>query len=186
MNGLDILQKDHKRILVLVDELARSAKATEGSHDEIVSKRVQRFDELREKLRQHIKIEEHVLFPDLQGFGETKIPVDECYREHKRINELLQKIEHLTEEKHWDLWDNLCAELERRVQTYLTREEDGLFPRARLLLNDGQLENMFFEIERIRSNQSETDSLIFPADRFGVGSKRHRTGSQPSAKSAKK
>lgn len=169
MNGLDILHDDHKRILVLVNELARSAKPTEGGHDEIVSKRAKRFHELRKTLRQHIKIEERVLFPDLQGFGETKLLVDECYRDHKRIDELLQKFEHLTEERHCDLWDNLFAELERRVQTYLTREEDGLFPSARLLLKDSQLENMFFEIERIRSNQSEADSLIFPADRFGVG-----------------
>ena len=129
------------------------------------------FDELRDTLRQHIKkFEERDALSTFARFRRYENTGRRVLRqEHKRIDELLQKIAHLTEEKHWDLWDNLFAELERRLQTYLTREEDGLFPSARLLLKDGQLENMFFEIERIRSNQSETDSLIFPADRFGVG-----------------
>lgn len=169
MNGIEILTNDHKRILVLVNELTRKAKHTDGAHEEIVGERAKRFNELRETLTQHIKIEERVLFPDLEGFVEARILVDECYREHKRIDELLQKIEKLPEETQRDLRDDLFAELERRVQTYVIREEDWLFPRAKLLLGDTQLEDMFFEIERIRSNQSETDRLIFPADRFGVG-----------------
>jgi hemerythrin-like domain-containing protein len=98
-----------------------------------------------------------MLFPELDRFIETRILVDECYRDHKRIGGILREIEKLLEAKPCDHWDDLLLELEEKVQLHVVREEDWLFPRAKLLLGDAKLEEMFFEIERTRSSQSETD-----------------------------
>lgn len=170
MDGIELLKNDHKRILdiinELIDELTGKVKQTNEENGRL---RPKMFGKLRETLIQHLNIEERTLFRNLKGFVDTSVLVDECYREHKRIDETLKKIEKLPEETQRDGCDDLLAELERRVQTYVVREEDWLFPRAKLLLGDAKLEEMFFEMEQTRSNQSEIDSLIFPADRFGAG-----------------
>ena len=170
MDGIELLKNDHKRILDIINELINELTGkVKQTDEENGCQRPKMFGKLREIMIQHLKIEEGTLFRNLKDFVDTRILVDECYLEHQRIDETLKRIEKLPEETQLDCGDDLLAELERRVQTYVVREEDWLVPRAKLLLGDAKLEEMFFEMEQTRSNQSDIDSLIFPADRFGVG-----------------
>lgn len=157
MNGIELLSRDHKRILFLISELGRKDKHSVDADDETDRAPNKMFSQLRQTLTQHNTTEERMLFPELDRFIETRILVDECYRDHKRIGGILREIEKLLEAKPCDHWDDLLLELEEKVQLHVVREEDWLFPRAKLLLGDAKLEEMFFEIERTRSSQSETD-----------------------------
>jgi len=170
MDGIELLQNDHKRILELINQLINEDSSKMKQNDQENGRQhLKMFGKLRETLIQHLDIEERTLFLNLRHFVDARMLVDECERDHKEIDETLKKIEKLPEETQRDGCDDLLAELERRVQTYVVREEDWLFPKAKLLLGDAKLEEMFFEIEQTRTNQSDIDSLIFPADRFGVG-----------------
>jgi iron-sulfur cluster repair protein YtfE (RIC family) len=170
MDGIELLKNDHKRILDLINELINEETSKVKQTDQENSRQhSQMLGKLRQTLIQHLDIEERTLFLNLKGFPDARMLVDECYRDHKEIDKTLKKIEKLPEETQRDGCDGLLAKLEVRVQTYVVREEDWLFPKAKLLLGDAKLEEMFFEIEQTQSNQSEIDSLIYPADRFGAG-----------------
>ena len=170
MDGIELLKNDHKRMLDLIDELIYDDSSQVKQTDQKNGRQSPKmFGKLRETLIQHLDIEERTLFRNLKGFGDARMLVDECYLDHKEIDETLKKIEKLPVETQREGRVDLLAELQLRVQTYVVREEDWLFPKAKLLLGDAKLEEIFFEIEKTRSNQSEIDSLIFPADRFGVG-----------------
>ena len=170
MDGIELLKNDHKRILDLINELINEETSKVKQTDQESGRQPsQMFGQLRETLIQHLDIEERTLFLNLKGFLDARMLVDECYRDHKKIDKTLNKIEKLPEETQREGCDGLLAELELRVQTYVVREEDWLFPKAKLLLGDAKLEEIFFEIEQTKSNQSEIDSLIYPADRFGAG-----------------
>jgi iron-sulfur cluster repair protein YtfE (RIC family) len=170
MDGIELLKNDHKRILGFINELINEDTSKVGQTDQENGRQhLKMFGKLRETLIQHLNIEERTLFRNLKAFPDARMLVDECYRDHKEIDETLKKIEKLHEETQREGCDGLLAELEVRVQTYVVREEDWLFPKAKLVLGDAKLEEMFFEIEQTKSNQSEIDSLIFPADRFGAG-----------------
>ena len=144
MDGMELLKNDHKRILEIINELiSEFTGKVKHTNEESVRQRPRMFGKLRETLIQHLEVEERTLFPNLEGFVDTRIMVDECYRERKRIDEILKRIEKLPEETQLDCRDDLLAELELRVQTYLVREEDWLFPKAKLLLGDAKLEEIF-------------------------------------------
>lgn len=168
MNGIDLFKNDHQRILVLINELTSKVKQTGNAEQESDYTTIKMFNELRETLIQHIKTEERMLFPELESFIETRIMVDECYREYKRIRTTVEKIDKFLKAKLRDGWDDLLLELEEKLQVELVREEDWLFPMAKERLGDAPLEEMFLQIARIRSNQSVTDNLIVPAERFGT------------------
>ena len=144
MDGMELLKNGHKRILEIINELINEFTGkVKHTNEESVRQRPRMFGKLRETLIQHLEVEERTLFPNLEGFVDTRILVDECYRERKRIDEILKRIEKLPEETQLDCRDDLLAELELRVQTYLVREEDWLFPKAKLLLGDAKLEEIF-------------------------------------------
>jgi hemerythrin-like domain-containing protein len=146
MDGIELLKNDHKRILDIINELINELTGkVKHTNEERIRHRPRMFGKLRETLIQHLEIEERTLFPNLAGFVDTRLLVDECYRERKRIDETLKRIEKLPEETQLDCGDDLFAELERRVQTYVVREEDWLFPKAKLLLGDAKLEEMFLK-----------------------------------------
>lgn len=168
MNGLELLKRDHQRLLFLINEFERKVRNTREGELETNRDYVKTFSTLSKTVTEHTKIEERMLFPALEKFIETRSVVDECCREHQRIGEMLGKLQKIIKAEPPNHWDNLVFELHEKIQSHIVKEEDWLFPRAESLLGDAQLEDLFFAIEQTRSDQSETDSLIFPADRFGV------------------
>ncbi len=168
MNGLELLKRDHQRLLFLKNEFERKVRNTREGGLETTRDYVKTFSTLSKTVTEHTKIEERMLFPELEKFIETRSIVDECRREHQRIGDTLSKLQKIIEAEPPKQWEDFVFELDKEIQSHIVKQEDRLFPRAEALLGDAQVEELFFEIERTRSDQSETDSLIFPADRFGV------------------
>src|SRR6478672_3362434 len=107
MNAIELLRNNHEMVLAMIQELAHDIKQIEQTEQDTVDcERMNMFGEFKESLTQHTLLEERILYSELEGFSETRPLVAEFYREHKRIREILAKMENLREEQHCDRWDD--------------------------------------------------------------------------------
>ena len=67
-----------------------------------------------------------------------------------------------------ETWRAAAVGLRAAIERHLRRARERVFPAAVRLVTGAELQELFFEAERRKSHQSLTDSLIFPADRFGI------------------
>jgi iron-sulfur cluster repair protein YtfE (RIC family) len=149
MNAIELLKSNHKRILAQIDELAHDIKQIEQTEQDTVDcERMNMFGEFRDALTQHTKLEEQILYPELAGFPEIRLLVDESYQEHKRIREVLAKMESLRKEQHCDRWDDTLKELQQNLKRHVAREEDELFPKAERLLGEVRVESLCLKMEQ--------------------------------------
>ena len=149
MNAIELLKNNHKTVLAPIDELAHDIKQIEQTEQDTVDcDRMDMFGEFRDTLTQHTKLEEQILYPELAASSETRLLVDESYREHKRIREILAKMENLRKEQHCDRWDDKLKELQQNLQRHVAREEDELFPKAMQLLGEVRLESLYSKMEQ--------------------------------------
>jgi hemerythrin-like domain-containing protein len=155
MNAVELLKNNHEMALALINELAHDIKQIEQSEQDTVDcERMNMFGELRDTLTQHIKLEEQMLYPELAGSSETRPLVDESYREHQRIREILAKMEKLRRDRHCDRWDDTLKELQQNLQRHIAREEDELFPKAMHLLGPARLESLYLKMKPLQTRSS--------------------------------
>lgn len=155
MNAIELLKNNHEMILSLIDELADNIRQIEQTErDTVDCERMNMFGEFRDTLTQHTRLEERMLYPELEGFSETRLLVDESYREHERIRDILAKMEDLRKDRHCDRWDDKIKELRRNLQRHITREEDELFPKAIKLLGEARLERLFVKMKHLETCSS--------------------------------
>jgi len=148
MNAVELLKNNHEMVLAMINELAHDIKEIEQTEQDTVDcERMNMFGELRDTLTQHIKLEEQMLYPELAGSSETRPLVDESYREHQRIREILAKMEKLRKDQHCDRWDDKLQELKQNLRHHIAREEDELFPKAVQLLGQARLENLCLKMK---------------------------------------
>ena len=95
-----------------------------------------------------------MLYSELEGFSETRLLVDESYREHKKIRDLLAKMEKLRKDRHCDRWDDKLKELQQNLQRHVAREEDELFPKAMQLLGQARLESLYLKMKHLQTRSS--------------------------------
>lgn len=148
--------------IVLIERIEKA------NGEEAGRSRAKLLDELKDSLSLHTKVEEQIFYPALEGFGETRALVEEFYREHKEVDRIMAGMDIPKDRSLSGEWHDQLRELRQGVEHHINEEENRLFPLAEKLLGKVQLSEMFFESERVKSHQSETDSLIYPADRFGV------------------
>jgi hemerythrin-like domain-containing protein len=155
MNAIELLTNNHEIVLSLIDELADNIRQIEQTEQDTVDcERMNMFGEFRDTLIQHTRLEERILYPELEGFSETRLLVDESYREHERIRDILAKMENLRKDRHCDRWDDKIKELRRNLQRHITREEDELFPKAIKLLGEARLERLFVKMKHLETCSS--------------------------------
>lgn len=155
MNAIELLTNNHEIVLSLIDELADNIRQIEQTEQDTVDcERMNMFGEFRDTLTQHTRLEERMLYPELECFSETRLLVDESYREHERIRDILAKMENLRKDRHCDRWDDKIKELRRNLQRHITREEDELFPKAIELLGEARLERLFVKMKHLETCSS--------------------------------
>jgi iron-sulfur cluster repair protein YtfE (RIC family) len=148
MNAVELLKNNHEMVLALINELAHDIKQVEQTEQDTVDcERMNMFGELRDTLTQHIRLEEQMLYPELAGSSETRLLVDESYREHQRIGEILAKMEKLRKDQHCDRWDDKLKELQQNLRHHIAREESELFPKATQLLGQARLESLCLKMK---------------------------------------
>jgi hemerythrin-like domain-containing protein len=155
MNAIELLKNNHEMVLALIDELAHEIKQIEQTEQDTVDcERMSMFGEFKDTLTQHTRLEERTLYPELEGFSETRLPIYESYREHKRIRDLLTKMEKLRKDRHCDRWDDKLKESQQNLQRHVAREEDELFPKAMQLLGQARLESLYLKMRHLQTRSS--------------------------------
>jgi iron-sulfur cluster repair protein YtfE (RIC family) len=155
MNAIELLKNNHEMVLSLIDELADNVRQIEQTEQDTVDcERMNMFGEFRDTLTQHTRLEEQMFYPELEGFSETRLLVNESYREHKRIRDVLATMENLRKERHCDRWDDKLKELQRNLQRHITREEDELFPKAIQRLGVAKLESLYLKMKHFETCSS--------------------------------
>jgi len=155
MNAIELLKNNHERVLALIDELAHEIKQIEQTEQDTVDcERMSMFGGFKDTLTHHTRLEERMLYSELEGFSETRLLVDESYREHKKIRDLLAKMEKLRKDRHCDRWDDKLKELQQNLQRHVAREEDELFPKAMQLLGQARLESLYLKMKHLQTRSS--------------------------------
>ena len=128
MDAINLLERQHHDVDALFDQLA-------GAESELDMRRV--FFALADLLVIHSTIEERHFYPAVRA-RETESVVKQSYDAH---DELKQRIADLLElDAYDDEFSARCDALEIAVQQHVTEERATLFPRARELLDEAQLD----------------------------------------------
>ena len=163
-------KEEHKNIVALISELWREVKEVECTEQNVVDcERMRIFVNVRDAITQYSDIEERFFFPALERFVEMRPLINEAYGAHRRISELVAKMEKFRLAKQCDRWDEDLTQLIQSIRRHFDWEEHVLFPRAIRLLDEERLETMLFEIEAASSGKSETNSPVFFRKKLVVG-----------------
>src|SRR5438552_1612877 len=112
MTAIDMLMKDHREAMDLIEQLEHSDREqleTAAKDTTVVSSKVDLFNKLKNALTVHTQLEERVFYPALENFDETRELIQESYREHQEVDDLLNEMAGLspTDEEWMDALSEL-------------------------------------------------------------------------------
>src|SRR5206468_12383998 len=145
MDLFELLSQDHRE----VDELFEKIEKTDNRG---ARRREQLFQELREELERHTRLEEGIFYPELKGHCDTKELVDEALVEHGEIKQMLREIGRLSAED--DQWSEMVNELKMAVQHHVREEEERTFPAARQELHPGRIDGLGRQTEQMKQGSN--------------------------------
>src|SRR5262249_31867824 len=123
------------------------------------------FENLTRAIRTHKQMLQQCFYPELEAVGEIDTYVALDSRNQKEIDELIASIEQNQPPEQG--WTNRLAELRHFWQTHVEQSENRLFPEALRLLGATRLQQLEFDMDAVRTHQSDLDSAIYPASRLG-------------------
>lgn len=147
MDALELLKTDHRR----VGDLFAQVNATD---DEKKHQRL--FEQIKSELETHTHIEETLLYPAFEKYGELKPMVLEAYEEHKQIKTLISEITALSEGS--ERFDAKLKVMGKNVVHHVKEEEHGMFPAVKKFFDVRRLEQLGQEMEAAKK-------LLGPASR---------------------
>lgn len=159
MDALELLRVDHRRISSLIEEVENELNPQTGQAP------AQTFERLTEALRAHKQMLKQYLYPELEPFGEIDSYLALDSRNQKQIDELIASIEE--NQPPEQSWTNRLADLRDLWQTHVEQSESRLLPDAMRLLGATRLQQLQFDMDSVRTHQSNFDSSIYPASRLG-------------------
>lgn len=110
------------------DELDRRFEEFRATPPSATGRRNEVFDQFASELRHHIAVEERFLFPVFgEGDPSHRVLVDLMLDEHRRIEEVLQRI-HLRLREGAGSTEDLESELINVLWAHNTREEESVYP----------------------------------------------------------
>jgi len=136
MDALELLKEDHRK----VGDLFARFKATgdENKHQQL-------FEQIRIELEIHTHIEETVLYPAFEKYGQLKALVLEAYEEHKQIKTLISEVIALNEGS--ERFDAKLKVMGENVEHHVKEEEGEMFPKVKKFFDRNQLEQLGQELE---------------------------------------
>jgi len=139
MNALDLLTQDHKKVKGLFEQAEKA--------DEKQQKKI--FEQIKQELETHTRIEETVFYPAMQEYDELKDMVLESLEEHKQVKTLLKEMDNLSSDS--EKFEPKLKVLQENVQHHAEEEEEGkMFPKVRKILNSEELEELGAELEEAK------------------------------------
>ena len=135
MRATTILTKDHRLVNGLIATLEVTPRLSST-----VRKRL--FEEIRMNVMVHAQVEEEILYPIMGNLmfmrGESK--VDESYREHQQIKDLLNSLAMM--DPNTDAFDNKFEDFKSRIQHHVEEEEGEMFQVVRQRMSTEEQERL--------------------------------------------
>jgi hemerythrin superfamily protein len=120
MRVTTILKKDHRMVSGLIMTLQMTPKVN-------ATVRKTLFDQIRNSVMVHAQAEEEILYPALRSFTfmSSESMVDEAYREHQQIKDLLNDL--ATMDPLSDAFDSKFENFKHKIEHHVEEEEDEMF-----------------------------------------------------------
>ena len=159
MNALDLLRDDHGRVSKLIQELENELNAQTGQTTDESLKRLARA------LNLHWRMLHEYLYPELEPFNEMSAYLALESRNEAQLRELINEIEQNQPPEQG--WPMRLAQLRELWQAHVDHNEKQMFPEALRLLGPTRLQQLQYDMDSVRTHQSDLDSAIYPAVRLG-------------------
>ncbi|HVF89233.1 MAG TPA: hemerythrin domain-containing protein [Blastocatellia bacterium] len=149
MNALEFLKQDHQEALGMMDQLEMSDQETASAQSQMAI-----FNQLKQALTLHTKMEEQLLYPALQNNEQTGDMISEAYEEHQTVDEILSEMSGMAPSN--EEFSDKLAELRENVEHHVEEEENEMFPKAEQILGQHRLEEMGNQMQQMKQGISAT------------------------------
>lgn len=147
MNALSLLERDHRAVERLLEEL-------ETTTDRGVKTRTELFERLRRDLTVHEVIEEEVFYPALRQHPRARDIVLEGLVEHDVVDRLMGELDKLAVDD--EMWGPKVKVMAENVRHHIEEEEGEMFDKARQIFDRRELEDLG-EVMAERRRSAERD-----------------------------
>ena len=144
MDVIKLLKEDHKKVKKMLDDL-------ESTTERAVTKREELFAKIQSELKLHELVEEQIVYPAFREQAKLKDIVLEGYEEHHVVDLLMEEIanELVTDET----WGAKVKVMKENVEHHVEEEEEKMFPQARKLFKDEELEKLGEQVELLKRKE---------------------------------
>jgi hemerythrin superfamily protein len=150
MKVTNILMKDHRVVGGMIMTLEMAPR-----FNGMVRRSL--FNQIRQQLLVHSQVEEELFYPAVRNlnFGYVDQYVNESYREHQNIKDLLSQLSNIDPVR--EEFIGKFADLRRTVQHHVEEEEGRIFPMVERHMSVEQLEQLG---QRIHDRKSDLKKRI--------------------------
>lgn len=144
LNAIELLINDHEIVKELLGELMQTSNRA-------TKKRKQLLDKIDQELKLHTRIEEEIFYPAFKKAGkkEDAQMYFEAIEEHRAVEELvLPDLENT--EVNGDKFGGRAKVLKELLEHHIEEEESEMFPRARELFSEEQLEQLGEQMQAMK------------------------------------
>lgn len=135
-NAIELLKQDHEKVKSLLSKLSDTTSRAEKTRGKLL-------EQVAEELRIHTKIEEEVFYPAFKKAGGRSVEnmFYEAVEEHKAVeNQVLPDLENTNVDS--DAFAGRAKVLSELIEHHIKEEEEEMFPKARELFDEKQLEQL--------------------------------------------
>lgn len=138
-NALAVLKRDHELVSSYFDKLeALPAQADMTATGEGL------FAQLKYEFETHATVEERLFYPSLEKTDAARQLVAKALSQHQVVKQLLSELSMTPMNAAWRI---KLTQLKQKVQEHVDMEENQIFPIARSLLSEQQLDALGVRIE---------------------------------------
>ena len=144
MNAIELMKEDHQKVSDIFEKLDATTERGVKTREEL-------FTQLKTNLDIHAEIEEKIFYPAIKDAEATHEITLEAYEEHAVVKQLLQELE--SDPKDTEEWAAKLTVLKENVEHHVEEEEGEMFPKAKKVLSEEQIELLGSRMEASKQEQ---------------------------------
>jgi hemerythrin superfamily protein len=144
MNAFALLKADHKKVAGILEKLDSTTERGVKTREEL-------FSQLKTELDVHARIEETIFYPAIEEAKETRDITLEAFEEHRLVKQLLSELDKMSKDQ--EEWTAKFTVLKENVEHHVEDEEGEMFPKARKVLSEEQVEELGTRLEEAKKEQ---------------------------------
>jgi len=144
MNAFALLKADHKKVAGILEKLDSTTERGVKTREEL-------FAQLKMELDVHARIEETIFYPAIEEAKETRDITLEAFEEHRLVKQLLAELDKMSKDQ--EEWTAKFTVLKENVEHHVEDEEGEMFPKARKVLSEEEVETLGTRLEEAKKDQ---------------------------------